>query len=47
LDCADPGEILGSVMTFIIPLAGLALARFPFVSDAMNQWFAPLTRVLK
>ncbi len=40
-------QFLGSVMTFLIPLLGLALAQFPFVSDAMNQWFAPLTRVLK
>jgi hypothetical protein len=40
-------QFLGSVMTFLVPLLGLALAQFPFVSDAMNQWFAPLTRVLK
>lgn len=40
-------QFLGSVLTFIVPLLGFVLAQFPFVSDALNQWFDPIGRVLK
>jgi hypothetical protein len=49
----DPNRIsmdrtfLGNLLAFFIPLIGVALAQFPFMSDTLNQWFEPITRVLK
>jgi hypothetical protein len=40
-------HFLGSVLTFIVPIVGYALTQFPLVSDSLNQWFEPITRILK
>ena len=38
---------LGNLMAFVIPIVGLVLAEFPFVSDMLNQVLDPITRVVK
>ena len=38
---------LGNLMAFVIPIVGLVLAQFPFVSDMLNQVLDPITRVVK
>ncbi len=38
---------LTHILAFIIPLVGIALAQFPYVSDMLNQWLAPISGVLK
>ncbi len=38
---------LGNLLAFVIPVVGLVLAQFPFVSDMLNQVVEPITRVLK
>ena len=38
---------LGNLLAFVIPIAGIAVAQFPFFSDSLNQWLEPITRVLK
>jgi hypothetical protein len=38
---------LSNILAFVIPLAGVALTQFPFLSDSLNQFLEPITRVLK
>jgi hypothetical protein len=38
---------LTNILAFIIPLVGVALAKFPYVSDTLNQWLEPMSGVLK
>jgi hypothetical protein len=40
----DPA-FLRSVLAFLVPLLFATLSQFPFVSDTINQWLEPITRV--
>jgi uncharacterized membrane protein len=33
---------LTNVLAFVIPVAGIVLAQFPYVSDMLNQWLGPM-----
>ncbi|HEU5117151.1 MAG TPA: hypothetical protein VFT74_10840, partial [Isosphaeraceae bacterium] len=41
------GKFLANILTYLIPLIGLVLARFPYVSDSLSGWFEPLARVIR
>jgi hypothetical protein len=36
-----------SILALIVPLLGVILAQFPMISDALNQWFGPILRVVR
>ncbi len=41
------GTFLANILAYLIPLAGLVLAQFPYVSDMLSSWFEPLARVVR
>ena len=41
------GTFLTNVLAFVVPLVGVVLAQFPYVSDLLSQWFEPIGRVVK
>jgi hypothetical protein len=49
----DPNSVqvdrtfLTNTMAFILPLIAAVLTQFPFVSDTINQWIEPVTRIIK
>jgi hypothetical protein len=44
---AVDSTFLSNILSFLIPLVGAVLTQFPFVSDTLNQWMEPISRVLK
>ena len=36
-----------SILALVVPILGVILAQFPFVSDSLNQWFGPILRVVR
>jgi hypothetical protein len=38
---------MANVLAFVIPIAGVVLAKFPFVSDSLNLLLEPIGRVIK
>ncbi len=40
-------SFFAKIIAYVIPLAGLVIAQFPDLSDLLNSWLEPLTRVLR
>jgi hypothetical protein len=38
---------LTNTLAFVLPLLAAILTQFPFVSDTINQWIEPITRIVK
>jgi hypothetical protein len=36
-----------SILALVVPILGVILTQFPFISDSLNQWLGPILRVLR